>query len=282
MHESVDSKRERSGSGWRISVAGAGLTERLRTMAFALLGLTAAAGLGLVALFAQPGWPLRGTGPLPATPGQRGAISGTVALARAGGGSGLRAGAVRFVLPAPAPGAGGSAPFAPVSFSAPTPSSSPLLGAAVRTVALPISPGPEGVVPGPAGNGTGEAPPAPEAGAGTASEAPAATDSGGKPSGPGVTTPPVASSATPEEIVAEAESSPPPAEERPSEPAPEESLPEGAPEGEAETPAEEVPPVSTEEVVAEEVAAVETAPEPAAEEPAVAVEAGAESGLADD
>jgi hypothetical protein len=280
MHESVDSKRTRSGSGWRISVAGVGVTERLRTMAFALLGLTAAAGLGLVALFAQPGWPLRGTGPLPETPGQRGAISGTVAVARGGDVTGLAAGSVRFVLPAPASSAGGSVRLAPVSFSAPTSSSSPKLGAAVRTVALAVSPGPEGVVPGSAGNGTGEVQPTPEAGAGTASEAAAATRSGGKQSGPGSTTSPVASAATPEEIVAEAESSPPSAEERPSEPAPEESLPEAAPEGEA--PAEEVPPVSTEEVVAEEVAAVKTAPEPTAEEPAAAVEADPESGLADD
>jgi hypothetical protein len=50
------------------SVAGRGLTERMRTTTFALLGITAAAGLGLVAIFSQQGWPLLPSSPLPTPP----------------------------------------------------------------------------------------------------------------------------------------------------------------------------------------------------------------------
>jgi hypothetical protein len=50
------------------SFAGQGLSERMRSTAFSLLGLTAAAGLALVALFAQPGWPLLEPAPLPDQP----------------------------------------------------------------------------------------------------------------------------------------------------------------------------------------------------------------------
>jgi hypothetical protein len=273
MYELVNSKRPRSGPSWKISIAGVGLTERLRTMAFALLGLTAAAGLGLVALFAQPGWPLRPTGPLPSTPGQRGAISSTVAVARGGATPVFHLGPAPAGILAPAAATSGSVGFASGPLSPTVPSLQ--LGAAVRTVALPLHAGPEAVVPGPVGE-DGEAPlaNAPEAAAGSASEGAAAAGSGadGKPSGPTSPTSPVTSSATPEEIVAEAEFSPPPVEERAPEPAPEESLPEAAPEGEVEGPAEEAPSPSTEEVVAEEVAAVESAPEASAEVPAATAE----------
>jgi hypothetical protein len=50
------------------SFAGRGLPERMRSTAFALLGLTAAAGLALVAIFAQPGSSLLDPAPLPAEP----------------------------------------------------------------------------------------------------------------------------------------------------------------------------------------------------------------------
>jgi hypothetical protein len=49
----------------RPSFAGNGLPERMRSISFALLGLTAAAGLALVAIFAQPGFPLLSPAPLP-------------------------------------------------------------------------------------------------------------------------------------------------------------------------------------------------------------------------
>ncbi|MGN6557909.1 MAG: hypothetical protein ACTHLH_07830 [Solirubrobacterales bacterium] len=50
------------------SFAGSGLPERMRSMAFALLGLTAAAGLVLVAIFAHLGFPLLEPAPLPDEP----------------------------------------------------------------------------------------------------------------------------------------------------------------------------------------------------------------------
>ena len=50
------------------SFAGSGLTERMRSTSFALLGLTAAAGLALVAIFAQPGFSLISPAPLPDEP----------------------------------------------------------------------------------------------------------------------------------------------------------------------------------------------------------------------
>ena len=52
----------------RPSLAGKGLPERMRSTAFALLGLTAAAGLALVAIFAQLGFPLLEPAPLPNEP----------------------------------------------------------------------------------------------------------------------------------------------------------------------------------------------------------------------
>jgi hypothetical protein len=60
------------------SLAGRGLTERIRATGFALLGLTAAGGLALVAIFAQPGWPLLEQAPLPNAPEH--AVSQGVAL----------------------------------------------------------------------------------------------------------------------------------------------------------------------------------------------------------
>lgn len=50
------------------SFAGNGLPERMRSISFALLGLTAAAGLALVAIFAQPSFSLLSPAPLPDEP----------------------------------------------------------------------------------------------------------------------------------------------------------------------------------------------------------------------
>ncbi len=52
----------------RRSLAGDGLPERMRSTTFALLGITAATGLGLVAVFSQQEWPLLPPGPLPVAP----------------------------------------------------------------------------------------------------------------------------------------------------------------------------------------------------------------------
>src|SRR4051794_13275804 len=57
------------------SFAGDGLPERMRSISFALLGLTAAAGLALVAIFAQPGFTLLSPVPLPDQPSASEAIA---------------------------------------------------------------------------------------------------------------------------------------------------------------------------------------------------------------
>src|SRR3954452_24639589 len=70
MHELVHSSLYSRLLAWlRLpSFAGDGLPERMRSTTFALLGLTAAGGLALVAIFAQPGFPLLTPAPLPAEP----------------------------------------------------------------------------------------------------------------------------------------------------------------------------------------------------------------------
>jgi hypothetical protein len=58
------------------SFAGNGLPERMRSISFALLGLTAAAGLAMVAIFAQPGFSVLSPAPLPDEPSATQAIAG--------------------------------------------------------------------------------------------------------------------------------------------------------------------------------------------------------------
>lgn len=77
MHEVVRSNRH---SKLHLSLAGRGLPERMRSTAFAFLGLTAAAALGLVAVFAQLGFPLVSPGPLPNDPSRHNAVANAVAL----------------------------------------------------------------------------------------------------------------------------------------------------------------------------------------------------------
>jgi hypothetical protein len=50
------------------SFAGTGLLERMRSTTFALLGITAAMGLGLVAVASQQSWPLLPGAPIPGVP----------------------------------------------------------------------------------------------------------------------------------------------------------------------------------------------------------------------
>lgn len=71
------------------SVAGKGLPERLRTTAFAFLGLTAAAGLAFVAFFAQLGFPLLAPAPLPSSPPDQGVVAEAVPLGPGSDASGL-------------------------------------------------------------------------------------------------------------------------------------------------------------------------------------------------
>jgi hypothetical protein len=90
MHEVVHSKLHirRLKSLRRPSFAGNGLPERMRSTAFAFLGLTAALGLALVAIFAQLSFPVLSPAPPPAGPAREGAVSNSLAL---GQGSGIAA-----------------------------------------------------------------------------------------------------------------------------------------------------------------------------------------------
>src|SRR3954471_20659049 len=78
MHELVPSRLHSRLLAWlRVpSFAGDGLPERMRSTTFALLGLTAAGGLVLVAIFAQPSFTLLTPAPLPAEPSLSESIAG--------------------------------------------------------------------------------------------------------------------------------------------------------------------------------------------------------------
>lgn len=67
------------------SLAGSGLPERMRTTAFAFLGLTAAAGLALVAIFAQISFHVLSPAPLPGEPVEKTTVAKAVAVDRAPG-----------------------------------------------------------------------------------------------------------------------------------------------------------------------------------------------------
>jgi hypothetical protein len=84
MHEVVHSNFHirRLKSLPRPSFAGSGLPERMRSTAFAFLGLTAALGLALVAIFAQLSFPVLSPAPPPAGPAREGAVSSSLALGR--------------------------------------------------------------------------------------------------------------------------------------------------------------------------------------------------------
>ncbi len=165
------------GSLRRPSLAGDGLPERMRTTAFVFLGLTAAAGLALVAIFAQVGLPVLSPSPAPSGPLRAGSVSRAVALDRdrgvpapglAGGGivpSGVRGdaraggkgapgdhrvGAVGSPLavatpPANGGGVDGGSTEAPTS--APTPSAPPAPSGDATTTTVPTpAPDPEEAV----------------------------------------------------------------------------------------------------------------------------------------
>src|SRR3954453_23350025 len=78
MHELVHSSLHSRLLAWlRLpSFAGDGLPERMRSTTFALLGLTAAGGLALVAIFAQPSFTLLTPAPLPAEPSMNESVAG--------------------------------------------------------------------------------------------------------------------------------------------------------------------------------------------------------------
>jgi hypothetical protein len=81
----VSNKRSqrRSPGHARPSVFGAGLPERLRSTSLALLGLTAAAGLGLVAFALQQDWPVARDLPIPGVSSGSGSALGQATIAKA-------------------------------------------------------------------------------------------------------------------------------------------------------------------------------------------------------
>jgi hypothetical protein len=85
MHEEVRSPLHiKPLSSIRLtSVAGQGLPERMRSTVFAFLGLTAAAGLVLVAAFAQLGLPLPSAAPMTSDPAKLNAVAEAVAVEKA-------------------------------------------------------------------------------------------------------------------------------------------------------------------------------------------------------
>jgi hypothetical protein len=80
---SKDGQRSRR-SAARASVLGDGLLERTRSTSLALLGLTAAIGLAMVALALNQGWPLIAGAPIPGIGGSHQAVGDAVVVATAG------------------------------------------------------------------------------------------------------------------------------------------------------------------------------------------------------
>lgn len=148
------------------SFAGKGLPERMRTTAFAFLGLTAAASLALVAIFAQLSFPLLSPVPLPSDPSQENAVSEAVPVegARSAPASGDRSRHLQVSEPAGVPsregasGGGDAASGGSESVEAPAPGKSP--GAAAPGGAG--GGGQPGAVPGPAPAPAPESAPSPE------------------------------------------------------------------------------------------------------------------------
>jgi hypothetical protein len=83
VHSKFDIRRLRSLR--RPSFAGNGLPERMRSTAFAFLGLTAALGLALVAVFAHLSFPVLAPAPPPAGPAGEAGVSSSLALDRGPG-----------------------------------------------------------------------------------------------------------------------------------------------------------------------------------------------------
>lgn len=201
MHEEVRlNLHSKLPSSLRLSsVAGRGLPERMRSTAFVFLGLTAAAGLALVAVFAQLGFPLLAPEPLPTAASERDAVAGAVALER--GPKAIALGQAQDAVAAPDLSGGGepSAPGrsqagragvgtspTPVSTSAPDGepvASEPTEPASTPAAEPPASTSAQAPAPASSAVPTTSTPPEPEP-APAAPPAPEAKPAGSKPSKP--------------------------------------------------------------------------------------------------
>ncbi|HEX3042358.1 MAG TPA: hypothetical protein VHP56_09765 [Solirubrobacterales bacterium] len=90
----------------RPSFAGNGLPERMRSTAFAFLGLTAALGLALVAIFAQLSFPVLAPAPPPAGPAGESGVSTSLAVGRGLAGPAQQAALLGGAAPAGVGGGG--------------------------------------------------------------------------------------------------------------------------------------------------------------------------------
>lgn len=92
----------------RPSLAGNGLPERMRSTVVAFLGLTAAAGLALVAIFAQLGFPLLSPAPLPSGPAEPSSVAEAVKVEQGSPTIGLAQAQGAFAAPRATGDQGGS------------------------------------------------------------------------------------------------------------------------------------------------------------------------------
>jgi hypothetical protein len=96
------------GSSLRLpNVVGRGMPERIRSVGFAFLGLTAAAGLALVAIFAQMGFPLLSPVPLPDGPSEPSSVSRAVPVEEGSATAGLAQAQGAVAAPGASRGQGG-------------------------------------------------------------------------------------------------------------------------------------------------------------------------------
>lgn len=212
----------------RLGIGGDGFLDRIRALSFAMLGLTAAAALALVAFIANQGWPQVGSLlPVPAI--QRAGLSenSIVSVPASGRQSSRIVVTAPPVTLAPVPNGGAFGERQPSQQGSPTGSDA---GPASNVVVL----APQGPESTPSSPGTGASPSQP-APAPVSSEAPPAT--------PAETTPAVAPQpvVTPPAPIPAPPSTPtttPPTPETPipDEPTPDEPIEEGEPEGGEETP----------------------------------------------
>jgi hypothetical protein len=80
MDVQVRQQKRQPRPGARFSLLGDGLLERTRSTTFALLGLTAAVGLALIAVVLQGDWPLIAGSPIPQAPVVRESVGAAAAL----------------------------------------------------------------------------------------------------------------------------------------------------------------------------------------------------------